>query len=329
MLRLELRLVGEILEAAAAAGRNARTARRPAAGPASTHLGRDRLGVAALHLRDPRAHRVAREARAGRRRRSRRAARRRSRRRRASRCASSSSSSRCTGGGHRVEATGRRAASTARGRRSRPRGARALPTSRGPARSPVLATGTPRGEAKPRPTIRVAELAPRPASRRRSLDSQPEVARPGAQAVEARAPSIAVAHLGAEPLPWWRCPSHEPVSTHAQAREVLARASILRRRAARRREQTPRFSAQLSRRPALGGADGDGGRRSSRRSRASRSRRSTRSQNGICSGGCTPCSASTAELDELVVGRAAAARAARVRTSQPEERREVYWRTLT
>ena len=85
LLLLELRLVGEILEAAAAARGEVRARRVDALGPRPQDLGRERLRVAALDLRDPRADAVAREARAARRRRSRRAARRRCRRTRASR----------------------------------------------------------------------------------------------------------------------------------------------------------------------------------------------------------------------------------------------------
>ena len=85
LLRRDLRLVGEILEAAAAAGRVVRARRLDALRRRLEHLGRERLGVAALHLRHARAHACRPEARGGRRRRSRSGARRRCRRRRASR----------------------------------------------------------------------------------------------------------------------------------------------------------------------------------------------------------------------------------------------------
>ena len=61
VLRRELRLVGEILEAAAAAGRVVRARRLDPLRARLEHLGRDRLGVAALHLRHARAHGVARQ----------------------------------------------------------------------------------------------------------------------------------------------------------------------------------------------------------------------------------------------------------------------------
>ena len=59
LLRGELRVVGEILEPAAAAGRVVRTRRRDTLRPGNEHLGRDRLGVTPLHLRHARAHGVA------------------------------------------------------------------------------------------------------------------------------------------------------------------------------------------------------------------------------------------------------------------------------
>src|SRR5262245_35814883 len=61
-LRLDLRLVREVLEAAAPAGRIVGARRIDALGPRLQHLGRERLGVAALHLRHARAHGVARQA---------------------------------------------------------------------------------------------------------------------------------------------------------------------------------------------------------------------------------------------------------------------------
>ena len=65
LLRRELGRVGEILEAAAPAGRKVGARRDDALGPGREDVGDDRLGVAALHLRDPGAHRVAGEAAAG------------------------------------------------------------------------------------------------------------------------------------------------------------------------------------------------------------------------------------------------------------------------
>ena len=65
LLRGELRRVGEILEAAAAAGREVGARRDDALGPRRQDVGDDRLGVAALHLRHARANRVARQAAAG------------------------------------------------------------------------------------------------------------------------------------------------------------------------------------------------------------------------------------------------------------------------
>ena len=62
VLLLELRLVGEILEAAAAAGGKVGARRVDPLRPRPQDLGRERLGVAALDLRDPRAHTVARQA---------------------------------------------------------------------------------------------------------------------------------------------------------------------------------------------------------------------------------------------------------------------------
>src|SRR5439155_12448510 len=59
VLRRELRLVGEILEAAAAAGRVVPTRVLDADGPRFDHFRGDRLRVTALYLRDPRAHLVA------------------------------------------------------------------------------------------------------------------------------------------------------------------------------------------------------------------------------------------------------------------------------
>ena len=61
LLLRELRLVREILEAAAAAGGKVSARRLDALGPRPEHLGRERLGMAALDLRDPRAHAVAGE----------------------------------------------------------------------------------------------------------------------------------------------------------------------------------------------------------------------------------------------------------------------------
>ena len=62
MLRVELRLVGEILEAAAAARGVVRARRVDALRPGRDDLGGDRLGVAALHLRHAGAHGVAGQA---------------------------------------------------------------------------------------------------------------------------------------------------------------------------------------------------------------------------------------------------------------------------
>ena len=62
LLRLELALVGVVLEAAAAAGAEVRARRVDPVGPGREHLERGRLGEAALDLGDPRAHGVAREA---------------------------------------------------------------------------------------------------------------------------------------------------------------------------------------------------------------------------------------------------------------------------
>ena len=61
LLLRELRLVGEVLEAAAAAGGEVRARRVDALRPRPEHLGRERLGVAALDLRHPRADAVARQ----------------------------------------------------------------------------------------------------------------------------------------------------------------------------------------------------------------------------------------------------------------------------
>ena len=62
VLRVELRRVVEILEAAAAAGGVVGARRVDAVRPGGEHLGDDRLGVAALRLRHARLHPVAREA---------------------------------------------------------------------------------------------------------------------------------------------------------------------------------------------------------------------------------------------------------------------------
>ena len=61
LLVLDLRLVREILEAAAAAGGVVRAGRLDPCRAGNEHLGRDRLGVPALHFRDARPDRVARE----------------------------------------------------------------------------------------------------------------------------------------------------------------------------------------------------------------------------------------------------------------------------
>ena len=58
----ELRVVGEVLEAAAAAGRVVRAGRVDALRPRPEDLDGERLRVAALHLRHPRPDRVAGEA---------------------------------------------------------------------------------------------------------------------------------------------------------------------------------------------------------------------------------------------------------------------------
>ena len=62
LLRLELALVGVVLEAAAAAGAEVRARRLDPVGAGREHLDRRRLGEAALHLRHARAHRVAGQA---------------------------------------------------------------------------------------------------------------------------------------------------------------------------------------------------------------------------------------------------------------------------
>ena len=59
LLLLELRLVCEILEAAAAAGREMRARRIDALRPGAEDLGRERFRMAALHLRHARAHAIA------------------------------------------------------------------------------------------------------------------------------------------------------------------------------------------------------------------------------------------------------------------------------
>jgi hypothetical protein len=59
LLLLELRGVGEILEAAAATGGEMRARRLDPLGPRPEDLGRERLRVAALDLRDPRPDAVA------------------------------------------------------------------------------------------------------------------------------------------------------------------------------------------------------------------------------------------------------------------------------
>src|SRR5581483_12238223 len=61
-LRLDLRRVGEALEAAAAAGGIVGAGRVDAIRPGREHVGRERLGVAALHLRHAGADAVARQA---------------------------------------------------------------------------------------------------------------------------------------------------------------------------------------------------------------------------------------------------------------------------
>jgi hypothetical protein len=60
-LRSDLRVVGEILEATAAAGRVVLAGRVHALRPRREHLDRQRLRVVALHLRHPRANPVARQ----------------------------------------------------------------------------------------------------------------------------------------------------------------------------------------------------------------------------------------------------------------------------
>ena len=62
VLLLDLRLVREILEAAAAAGREVLARRLDAERACGEHVGRERLGEAALHLRHARADAVARQA---------------------------------------------------------------------------------------------------------------------------------------------------------------------------------------------------------------------------------------------------------------------------
>jgi hypothetical protein len=59
LLLLQLCLVREILEAAAAAGGEVRARRLHSLGPGPEHLGRERLGVAPLDLRDARPDAVA------------------------------------------------------------------------------------------------------------------------------------------------------------------------------------------------------------------------------------------------------------------------------
>ena len=59
LLLLELRLVREILEAAAAAGRIVRARRLDALRPRREHVDGERLGMVALHLRHARAHAIA------------------------------------------------------------------------------------------------------------------------------------------------------------------------------------------------------------------------------------------------------------------------------
>ena len=61
-LRLELALVGVVLEAAAAAGAEVRARRHDPVGAGREDLERGRLGEAALHLGDAGAHRVAGQA---------------------------------------------------------------------------------------------------------------------------------------------------------------------------------------------------------------------------------------------------------------------------
>jgi hypothetical protein len=61
VLRSELRLVSKILEAASTARGEMSARRLHAPGPRLDHLDGDRLGMAALHLRDAGTHRVARE----------------------------------------------------------------------------------------------------------------------------------------------------------------------------------------------------------------------------------------------------------------------------
>jgi len=62
LLLRELRLVGEILEPAAAAGGEVGARRVHPLGPRLQHLGRERLGVVALDLRDARPDAIARQA---------------------------------------------------------------------------------------------------------------------------------------------------------------------------------------------------------------------------------------------------------------------------
>jgi hypothetical protein len=61
-LRLDLSLVGEVLEAAPAAGGIVGARRLDALGPGPEELDRERLGMVALHLGDARANGVARQA---------------------------------------------------------------------------------------------------------------------------------------------------------------------------------------------------------------------------------------------------------------------------
>ena len=61
MLLLELRVVREILEAAAAAGGEVHAGRLDALRPRPEHLGRERLGMVALDLGDARPNTVARQ----------------------------------------------------------------------------------------------------------------------------------------------------------------------------------------------------------------------------------------------------------------------------
>src|SRR5439155_25160291 len=62
LLLLELRLVREVLEAAAAAGGVVRARRLDALRAGRENVDRERLGVVALHLGDTRAHAVSRQA---------------------------------------------------------------------------------------------------------------------------------------------------------------------------------------------------------------------------------------------------------------------------